>query len=178
MEPMFYLLKYYRAESVALRILREHSEDVARKALSIARRHTELGVDLDFVREAAMLHDVGIFCCDAPEIDCHGSSPYICHGVWGAMLMRKEGFPRHALVCERHTGAGLSRADIRSGSLPLPERDMLPVSEEEQLICFADKFFSKTNLGQEKSVDKVRASMAKYGEASLARFDRWLTKYA
>jgi uncharacterized protein len=50
---------------------------------------------------------------------------------------------------------------------------MLPVSIEEQMICFADKFFSKTHLGEEKSMEKIQKSVAKFGEKGLARFNRW-----
>ena len=57
--------------------------------------------------------------------------------------MRKEGFPRHALVCERHTGAGMSLQSIIDQQLPVPHRNMVPVSLEEQVICFADKFFQR-----------------------------------
>ena len=64
--------------------------------------------------------------------------------------MRKEGFPRHALVCERHTGAGISLQSIIDQQLPVPHRDMVPVSLEEQVICFADKFFFKDTSGQGK----------------------------
>ena len=35
-----------------------------------------------------MLHDIGIFRCNAPDIDCHGDAGYICHGYLGAELMR------------------------------------------------------------------------------------------
>ena len=47
--------------------------------------------------------------------------------------------------------------------VPVPHRDMLPVSMEEQVICFADKFYSKTHLEQEKSVEKARKSLQRYG---------------
>ena len=87
--------------------------------------------------------------------------------------MRKEGYPRHALVCERHTGTGLSLEMILEHNLPVPHRDMRPVSMEEQLICFADKFISKTKLGKEKEPDKIRKSLSKYGEETLMRFDEW-----
>ena len=87
--------------------------------------------------------------------------------------MRAEGLPRHALVCERHTGAGLSLAQIIAQNLPVPHRDMLPVSLEEQLICFSDKFFSKTHLEDERSVEKARKSLEKYGEDGVRRFDNW-----
>lgn len=107
------------------------------------RKHPELNLDTVFLEEAAMLHDIGIFLTHAPGIQCFGTEPYICHGYLGAGLVRKEGFPRHALVCERHTGAGLSLKDIMDQKLPVPHREMLPVSMEEQVICFADKFFRK-----------------------------------
>ena len=108
MEPFAIIQKYYAQDSDAYRILTTHSRSVADKALAIARRHPELNLDLTFIEEAALLHDIGIFRCDAPDIDCHGDAPYICHGYLGAELMRAEGYPRHALVCERHTGTGLS----------------------------------------------------------------------
>ena len=91
--------------------------------------------------------------------------------------MREEGFPRHALVCERHTGTGISLKMIEEQNLPLPHRDMQPVSLEEQIICFADKFFSKTNLGKEKEIDKVHKSLAKYGEETVSRFDEWCKRF-
>ena len=150
MNPLDIIAKYYPVGSEAYRILVIHSRSVADKALAIARMHPEMNLDLTFVEEAAMLHDIGIFMTDADGICCFGSYSYICHGYLGADLMRKEGFPRHALVCERHTGAGISLQSIIDQQLPVPHRDMVPVSLEEQVICFADKFFSKTHLDKEK----------------------------
>ena len=120
-----------------------------------------------------MLHDIGIFLTDAEGICCYGDKPYICHGSLGAELMRREGYERHALVCERHTGAGLSLKEIVAQQLPVPHREMVPVSMEEQVICFADKFFSKTHLDREKSVEKARHSLERYGQEGVERFDRW-----
>ena len=139
----------------------------------MARKHPELNLDMQFIEEAAMLHDIGIFLTDADDIYCYGTYPYICHGYLGADLVRKEGYPRHALVCERHTGAGLSLKTIIDRDLPVPHRDMLPVSLEEQIICFADKFFSKTKLDNEKSLEKSRKSIEKHGKEGLVRFDKW-----
>lgn len=173
MNPIEIINKYYPGESELKHILLTHSRSVADKALQIAGRHPELALDKDFLYEGAMLHDIGIFLTDAASICCFGDKPYICHGYLGADLMRAEGYPRHALVCERHTGAGLSLEQIVAQDLPVPHRDMLPVSLEEQLICFSDKFFSKTRLDNEKTVEKARKSLEKYGEAGLQRFDRW-----
>ena len=154
--------KYYPEENELRRILMIHSRSVADKALAIAEAHPELPIDKQFVEEAAMLHDIGIFRTNAPSIYCFGAEPYICHGTIGAQLMREEGFPQHALVCERHTGSGLSLLEIERQNLPVPHHDMLPLSLEEKLICYADKFFSKTHLEREKTVEQARNSLLKF----------------
>lgn len=173
MNPLTLISRYYPVDSKGYAILTDHSRSVADKTLEIACLHPEMNLDLRFLEEAAMLHDIGIFKCNAPEIGCFGASPYICHGYLGAALLREEGYPRHALVCERHTGTGISPEMIAAQHLPLPMRDMRPVSLEEQLICFADKFFSKTKLGKEKPVEKVKQGLSKYGDETVARFESW-----
>lgn len=165
------IARYYTPGSDLWRVLTAHSRCVADKALACAARR---GLDIDnaFVEEAAMLHDIGIVECDAPSIFCTGTEPYIRHGVIGASMLRAEGLPRHARVCERHTGAGLTAAEIEVAGLPLPARDYLPETLEEKLICYADKFYSKSgDLAAEKPLDAVRRQMECYGAATLARFD-------
>lgn len=165
--------KYYSGDGDLRTILIIHSQSVARKALQIVSLHPELNLDREFIEEAAMLHDIGIIKTDAPGIKCFGTEPYICHGILGAEMLRQEGLPRHARVCERHTGAGLSLNEIVSQNLPLPHQDFLPETLEEQVICYADKFFSKTHLDREKSIEKAEKSIAKFGEKGLARFKQW-----
>jgi uncharacterized protein len=150
-----------------------HSRHVMLKALTLAERHPELHLDLTFIEEAAMLHDIGVYRTNAPDIHCFGSHPYICHGYLGREIIEKEGFPKHALVCERHTGTGLYLTEILAKDLPLPHRDLAPVTLEEQLICFADKFYSKSQLNTAFSVEDVRQKLAKYGAEGVDRFDRW-----
>lgn len=161
--------KYYIPQTPLYELLIKHSSDVTNKALKIAKNCGE-DVDLDFIYESAMLHDIGIFKTQAPSIYCGGNERYICHGVIGSELLQSEGLSKHALVCERHTGAGLSLKDIISQKLPLPHRDMLPISVEEKIICYADKFFSKSHLDREKSVDEIFREMEKYGIDTVNRF--------
>lgn len=164
MDPLLLIDKYYPEDNELKHILLKHSRSVADKALAMARKHPELNLDLQFIEEAAMLHDIGIFQTDAEGICCFGKYPYICHGYLGAELVRKEGFPKHALVCERHTGAGLSLQNIIQQDLPVPHREMTPVSLEEQIICFADKFFQSPNWIMKKELkkpEKVLHDMAK-----------------
>ena len=165
--------KYYSGDGDLRTILIIHSQSVAHKALQIVSLHPELNLDREFIEEAAMLHDIGIIKTDAPGIKCFGTEPYICHGILGAEMLRQEGLPRHARVCERHTGVGLSLNEIVSQNLPLPHQDFLPETLEEQVICYADKFFSKTHLDREKTVEKAERSIAKFGDEGLERFKHW-----
>jgi len=165
--------KYYSDNPPLKSLLLLHSTLVARKALSIVDSHPELGADRGFVEEAAMLHDIGIFLTDAEPIHCFGKYHYLCHGYLGADLLRGEGLPRHALVAERHTGTGLTLKEILRRDLPLPHRDMVPVSIEEKIVCFADKFFSKTRPDEEKTVQQAERSLAKFGQEGVEIFNVW-----
>ena len=165
--------KYYSKNSNIYFTLLIHSEQVRDKAIEIAIQKQNLVLDIEFIAEASMLHDIGIFKCNAHRIHCHGVHQYIEHGYLGAELLKEEGLPRHALVCERHTGTGLSLEAILRNDLPLPQRDMQPISLEEKLICYADKFFSKTKLGEVHSLEKIRTTLVHFGQSSVKIFDEW-----
>ncbi len=171
MNPLNIIEKYYDPQSELYRILVTHSRQVTQKALEIAERHPELQADRHFIAEAGMLHDIGIILCNAPGIRCRGTHQYIEHGYLGAELLRQEGLPVHARVAERHTGTGISKQQIERAGLPIPPADYFPDSIEEQIICYADKFFSKTRLTEEKTAEQARTSLQKFGEETVARFD-------
>jgi uncharacterized protein len=173
------LLEKYFTNPVALSIILEHSRLVAAKALGIADSLGRAGIDRRFVEEAALLHDIGVCRTAVPRIGCHGSEPYIRHGIIGREILEAEGLPRHALVCERHIGVGLTVEDIRNQGLPLPEREMAPVSLEERIVCFADLFYSKKPAATdvEKSPDAVRSNLARFGANKVAIFDDWFREF-
>jgi len=173
MNPQIIIQKYYREGSRLYDIFMSHAESVAGRSVELTKKHPELEMDVDFVYEAAMLHDIGIFLTDAPKIDCFGIHPYICHGYLGAELLQQEGYPEHALVCERHTGTGISLNQIITNDLPLPHQDMQPQTLEEQLICFVDIFYSKTKLGKIKEITNIREKMLTTGRGSVTKFDNW-----
>ena len=174
MNPLEIINKYYVEGSPLWVTLTEHSKAVRNKALNIVSNRPDLEADAQFISEASMLHDIGIYLTNATDLHCHGTYPYICHGYLGRELLDKEGYHKHALVCERHTGTGLSIADIQLQQLPVPHRNMLPISIEEQIICFADKFFSKSNaLTKPKSIDKILKSMRKHGDNQVKQFEAW-----
>ena len=181
MNPLNILAKFYDRNSKAFQVLVKHGNQVASKASSAARNVAHLDPDLEFIRNAALLHDIGILHTDSPGFDCKGKYPYICHGFLGREMLDSVGLPTYGLVSERHVGVGISSNDIRRYQLPLPDRDMLPVSIEEQIICYADKFFSKKGNGcfenGEKSIEQILASLQSYGQEKVARFTSWVEKF-
>lgn len=163
--------KYYWQQPDLREILLRHSSQVAEMALEIVDSH-HLPLDKEQVAVAAMLHDIGIVKTDAASIGCYGTQPYLMHGVIGAKILADEGFDQTiAEVAAHHTGAGITREDIISQGLPLPIDDYCPRNLLEKLICYADKFYSKTGNMQRKSLEKIRSGMAAHGESSLRRFD-------
>lgn len=177
LDPYKIIEKYYPKDTDIYFILKIHSEQVREKALEIAERHPELKLDKQFLSEASLLHDIGIFLCDAPRIHCKGEHQYIKHGYLGAELLRTEGLPRHASVCERHTGTGLTKEMIIKSNLPLPHVDFFPQTLEEQVICYADKYFSKTKLAEPHTVEQIRKDLARFGDYQVATFDTWRNKF-
>lgn len=177
MTPEEIICKYYPADDALRRLLLHHSRQVARKALAACAAHPALGLDAAFVERAAMLHDVGIFLTDAPGIHCHGREPYLLHGYLGACIMRREGDEAVARVCERHTGTGLTPERVAELNLPLPPGVYEPQTLEEQLVCYADKFFSKSHPRRERTAAQVEASLARFGQESVGLFRRWHARF-
>ncbi len=163
MDYQFILDKYYPADNELRRVLLHHSRQVADRCLHIASQHPELAADSKFLEESAMLHDIGIFRCNAPSIYCEGSEPYIKHGPIGGDILRAEGYPLHARVAERHTGTGLPGFE--------------PETLEEQIVCYADKFYSKSNLNRVRTVDEAAQSLAKFGEEGVRKFLDWADRF-
>lgn len=173
MNPYEIIKKYYTEGSKLYEILVAHSQNVERKALEIAKKHPELHLNVTFLSEASLLHDIGIYLCYAPSIECYGTHQYIEHGYLGAHILLSEGLPLHSHVCERHTGTGISIEKIVSRKLPVPLRDMLPVTMEEKVICYADKFYSKSALETEHSIQYITDHLKKYGEEDVSVFMNW-----
>ena len=179
MNPVDIINEYYKPGSETYAMLLGHGKSVARKALDAAAKVPNLNPDITFIQEAAMLHDIAIFMTDAPELCCTGKHPYVCHGYLGREILENKGLFKHAMVCERHVGVGITAEEIRHYELPLPARDMVPISIEEQIICFADKFFSKNGLSMEteKPVEEILGNLAHYGPDKVKTFESWLALF-
>lgn len=128
--------------------VRRHSEKVADKALEIANNLTNSKVDKKLIEIGALLHDIG-------RTETHDFK----HAVIGGKILRGKGFSEKlAKICETHILGGLDKKDAKT--FGLPEKDYLPLSLEEKIICLADKHMAGT---KEVSIEE--------------RFNRWFQKY-
>ncbi len=138
------LLKKYSGDEGAFKGVLKHSKAVQKLALGIGKNAKD--VNLDFIKSASLLHDIGRFQCGPDAIK---------HGIIGGDILRKEGLPEHALVAERHLGAGISKEDIAEEGLELPLGDYIPVSKEEKIIAHADNLVFNTRVGSvEEAVER------------------------
>lgn len=170
-DPEAIVTDVYPVGSPLRDLLLRHGELVAGKALAILDQAPWLDADREFVVQAALLHDIGIGRTRSPEIGCTGRLPYVCHGVAGRRMLDRLGLTRHGRVCESHVGVGISADQARRHRPFLPIRDMLPLTLEERLICYADKFFSKTDNGRhEKTMDEIMLGLKRYDEGYADRF--------
>lgn len=197
MDYLAIIYRYYPEDNALRQLLLHHSRQVCRRALQIVDRHPELHANRKLVEAGAMLHDIGIFRTDAPGIHCHGTAHYLLHGIIGAEIFQKEAadlrqqaasetaqaadleqqaqtYDALARICERHTGTGLTREVMAKRGLPTPEHDLLPETIEEQIICYADKFYSKSHLERERTIEQTIASLEKFGDAGVEKFRRWV----
>lgn len=163
MDYLSIINKYYADNDPLRALLLKHSRQVADRCLEIVKKHQELPVDVQFLEEAAMLHDIGIFRCNAPTIYCYGTEPYLRHGPIGGELLRKEGFPRHARVAERHTGTGLPGYE--------------PETLEEEIVCYADKFYSKSHPDRVLTVVQTAESLERFGHEGVLKFLAWAKRF-
>ncbi len=128
--------------------VRRHSEKVADKALEIAEKITKTNVDKNLIEIGGLLHDVG-------RTKTHGFR----HALIGGKILRERGFSiKLARICETHILGGLDKEDAKR--VGLPEKDYLPKTLEEKIICLADKQMAGT---REVTIKE--------------RFDRWFQKY-
>ncbi len=171
--------KYIAPDSKTYALYLPHVASVTAKAVRLGGR---LGLDaaqLRFVEEAAMLHDIGIVGIHSEWLGCTGKLPYICHLTEGRRILEAEGLPRHARVAASHVGLGLTKEEVLKQALPLPPEDFLPQTIEEQIISWADLFFSKIpeKAWQEKSIEEVRQHIVRYGERQCRLFEEWLVRF-
>jgi uncharacterized protein len=143
------LLKKYSKNNEDFKKVLGHSEVVKNKAVDIGKKVKN--IDLDFIKSASLLHDIGRFQCGPDKVK---------HGIVGAGILREEGLDKHALVAERHLGAGISKEEVIEQGLELPLNDYIPVSKEEKIIAHADNLVFGDKLKKvEDAVSRFRKEL-------------------
>ncbi len=106
----------------------EHAKIVRDTSLFLAGLfQTKSTIDLKIIELGAILHDVGRSRTDR----------VVEHGVKSGEIIREQGFPEPvARIGETHIGVGIARTE--ASSLGLPERDFIPKTLEERIVCYAD----------------------------------------
>ena len=131
----------------------EHTRGVTKVCIAVADVFAEaygerIPINRDYLLAGALLHDIG-------RTQTHGFK----HALIGGKILRQRGFPEKlARICETHILGGLDKDDAKN--LGLPEKDFLPKTLEEKIICLADKQMAGT---REVSIQK--------------RFNKWFQKY-
>ena len=128
--------------------VRRHSLKVAEKALEIAEKIDHEDIDTDLIEIGGLLHDIG-----------RSKTHDFDHGIIGANILKERGFSKRlSRICETHILGGLDKEDAKK--IGLPERDYLPLTLEEKIVCLADKHISGT---KDVSIEQ--------------RFEKWFSKY-
>lgn len=143
-------LSFLAEENVPNNVI-DHCMAVENLALKIAKRITDDEETLALVSRAALLHDIG-------RSKTHG----LDHAIVGAEILRKRGVDeRICLIVERHLGAGIPASE--AAALGLPERDLVPETLAEKIVCHAD------NLLDEQNHRTVRRTLAQEMEEARGK---------
>lgn len=143
-------------------IFLDHTKNVLKESLLVAKKHPEFSINIKLLKDMAMLHDIGV--CELKK-----DTPYIQHGIIGKNILIKEGFGKIAKIAETHIGSGITKDEAKL--LKLPEKNMLPRTIEEKIVCYADKFYSKSKPGKHK-IEDILKEFETYGKGSLKRFKK------
>lgn len=132
------MVKQLPSEHEALAILRKsgcspdvtrHSKAVAKLAAEMAERLRKKGVnvDVDLVKIAALLHDLG-----------RSKTHSVHHAVIGAEIATSLGVPFEIVsIIERHVGGGITAEEAKI--LGWPNRSYVPETIEEKIVSYGDK---------------------------------------
>ncbi len=153
-EEAIRLLKKYSSRDRDFDAVLRHVKAVQRLALEIASKIP--GADMEFIKGAALLHDIGRF-----KTGIEGKE-IVKHGIFGSEILRREDLDDYALVAERHMGAGISKEDVIEEGLELPLKDYVPLSKEEKIISHADKLISgDKRISIDAAVDRFNKELGK-----------------
>jgi uncharacterized protein len=128
------LLKKHSRDKESFQKVLAHSQAVRDVALELWEKASQRGYFLDkgLIISGSLLHDIGRFFFPPGKES-------IKHGIKGSEILRKEGLTKESKIAERHVGFGIKAFDVENQHLPLPKKDYMPLTNEEKIVCYADK---------------------------------------
>jgi len=147
-----------------------HSTHVAEKALEIARRIGDNGIDQELVGRGALFHDLG-------KAKTHEME----HGRIGAKLGISLGLPKEITdIMEKHIRGGLTEPEAKE--LGLPIKDYALGRLEERIVIYADRLVDiiydgvvalKAESESETRFEEIIKTIPKYGKNAVT-LERYL----
>jgi len=128
----------------------KHCMAVRDVAVKIAKK---ANADVKLVEAGALLHDIG-----------RSKTHDILHAVEGAKIAETMRLPDSIIkIIERHIGAGVPSKDAIK--LGLPERDFIPLTLEEKIVCHAD---SMVNNDKQQKIERELERIIMEGHTDYA----------
>jgi uncharacterized protein len=106
-----------------------HCINVCKVSNIIASSLIEKGIiiDLYIVKIGALLHDIG-----------RSKTHSVSHGYIGGSILEENGISKKIVnIAERHVGGGISKMEAEE--LRFPNKQYIPETLEEKVVCFSDK---------------------------------------
>ncbi len=155
---IYKLHQKYSTSKKVLEICWTHSQIVKEISLMICKElknKYKLQINETLIKQGALTHDIGKYCCDKEF--------YIQHGEKGYEILIKEGFSipvaRFALT---HVGVGIY--------------NNIPISLEEEIVCYADNFHSKGRPRFNK-YNEIIEELKKFGNDNVVIMERFRKKF-
>lgn len=150
-----------------------HSEIIQKIALQLIKNNS-LVINLNLVIAGTLLHDIGAY--EFFNIDPFDERKYIRHGIIGYSILKNEGYPEDLCrIASHHTGLGLKKTEIIKNNLPLPKKNFLAETIEEEIIMYSDKFHSKHP--RFNSYNSYKKKAGSFGRSKEKMFELFRKKF-
>jgi uncharacterized protein len=129
----------------------------------------KLSVNEELLITGALLHDIGTYAF-IEQFEKTGESKYYQHAVAGYQIVKNEGVPEDVCkIVQHHMRLGLTKEQIKYESLDIPLEDYSPVTTEEEVVMYADKFHSKKP--QFNSYESYLSFIQQFGKEQVVKFE-------
>lgn len=168
--------KYSKTETM-YELVYTHCQVVRDIALELAKNVKQ--VDINLIIVGSLIHDIGVYTLFDDNDQLIKGRAYIEHGVSGEKILMSEGFDQYICnFCSHHTGVGLSVNDVKRQNLPLPIKDYLAETTEEELVMYADKFHSKVDPPKFNSFEWYKKDISRFGKDKSEKFQIMADKFS